>query len=69
MNEFPRILKELRQDKGLTQLQLAQALGFKSDAIINRWERGERKPDIGNLILIANFFKVSIDFLVGRENY
>ena len=67
MNEFPKILKELRLEKELTQLQLAIKLGFKSDAIINRWEKGTRRPDIDNLRLLSKFFGVTIDDLIGNE--
>lgn len=67
MDDFPRILKELRQDKGLNQLQLANALGFKRETTINQWEKGKRMPDIVNLKLLSKFFNVSIDYLVGNE--
>ena len=66
--EFAKILKELRTDKELTQLQLAKALGFNSHAVIANWESGRQMPDIENLKLLSKFFKVSIDYLVGNEN-
>ena len=64
---FAQRLKELRQEKPLTQTQLAEALNYKSYTIITHWESGNIVPDIENLIVLANFFKVSIDYLVGRE--
>ena len=68
MESFAQKLRELREEKGLTQLQLAQKLGFKSYNVISNWEGGKRMPDIENLKLIAKFFGVSIDYLVGLED-
>ena len=67
MNEFPKILKELRLERGLTQVQLSAALGFKALSVVANWEAGYRTPDIHNLKLLSKFFNVSIDYLVGNE--
>ena len=67
MDKFPKILKYLREEKELTQVELAQKLGYKTHNTIGLWENGRRVPDIENFILIANFFDVTIDYLVGRE--
>ncbi|MCL2229423.1 MAG: helix-turn-helix domain-containing protein [Firmicutes bacterium] len=67
MHKFPQVLKELRQEHDLTQTQLAEKLGYRGATVISNWELGERTPDLENLIAIANFFKVSLDDLVGRE--
>lgn len=60
-------LKELRVNQNLTQSDVAVALGFTSQAIAN-YEKGKREPRIQELITLANFFNVSIDYLVGRTN-
>jgi len=67
MHKLPQILKELREEKGLTQTQLANHLGYKSPVTVNQWETGKRTPELDNLIAIAKFFDVTIDYLVGVE--
>jgi len=67
MNTFAKILRELRDEKGLTQVQLAKELKFGTYTVITNWESGKRMPDIENLKMLADYFKVSIDYLVGRE--
>ncbi len=66
-NKFGVILKELREDKNLGQVELAKSLQV-SKGIISLWENGLREPKLTNLITIARFFNVSIDFLAGLEN-
>ena len=67
MEKFPEILKELREEKNLSQKGLAGKLGFKNQTVIANWETGSRMPDIINLIKLAKFFNVTIDYLVGLE--
>ena len=66
-NIFGERLKELRTEKELGQVELAQALNL-SKGIISLWENGLREPKLSNLITLARFFDVSIDFLAGIEN-
>lgn len=63
-NKFKDILKELRLDKGLGQVELAKLLGV-SKGVISLWENGLREPGMYSLITIAKFFKISLDDLVG----
>lgn len=58
-------IKKLRTDRKLTQKQLGEALGFTNRTII-RWEQGEGEPGISELKLLARFFGVSIDQLIGE---
>lgn len=67
MATFTERLKELRKKNKLTQEELAKALGVSRGAYAS-WENGRRKPDFLQLSNIANFFDVSIDYLVGRVN-
>lgn len=60
-------LKELREERNLSQLHLAQLTKIKQ-ANISRWESGLNIPNINDLWLLANFFDVTIDYLVGRED-
>lgn len=58
-------IKKLRSDRKLTQKQLGAALGFTNRTII-RWEQGEGEPGIAELKVLARFFGVSIDQLIGE---
>ena len=61
---FAERLKELRTEKDVGQVELADKLGV-SKAIISMWENGLREPKLSNLILLAEYFGVSIDYLAG----
>lgn len=67
MNEFGERLKELRKEMGLGQIALAQKLGV-GKLVISLWETGACEPTLSNLVKIATFFGVSIDYLVGLED-
>ncbi len=60
-------LIELRKSKGLTQKNLADYLGI-APVSWQRFEYGTAKPKLENIISIADFFDVSIDYLVGRTD-
>jgi transcriptional regulator with XRE-family HTH domain len=60
-------LKELRKKKGLTQLRLAMELNMTQNTI-SRYETGEREADYKTLILFADYFGVSIDYLLERTD-
>ena len=66
-NMFCERLKELRLEKGVGQVELATKINV-SKGIISLWENGLREPKLSNLIVLARFFEVSIDYLVGLEN-
>ena len=66
-NIFCERLKELRIEKGVGQVELATKINVSKD-IISLWENGLREPKLSNLIVLARFFEVSIDYLVGIEN-
>ena len=66
-NMFGERLKELRQEKGVGQVELAKCLDV-SKGIISLWENGLREPTMSSLIVLAKFFNVTIDYLVGLEN-
>lgn len=65
MKKFAQRLKELREYYGMTQAEVAECLNFSSAAISN-YECGVREPGIEELILLADFFQVSLDYFVGR---
>jgi len=58
-------LKELRKKKGISQLRLATELNTTQNTI-SRYETGEREPGIDELTKIADYFNISVDYLIGR---
>lgn len=60
-------LKELRKQQNITQLKLAMDLGVNQNTI-SRYETGEHEADYKTLILIADYFNVSIDYLLERTD-
>ena len=60
-------IQELRTSAGLTQRELAEQIGVKNYTVAN-WEQNRTEPSIKDLIDLANFFEVSVDYLIGREN-
>ena len=60
-------LKELRESRGLTQKEVAEIIGY-SEISYARYEKGEREPDISTLCKLAEYFNVTVDYLIGRGN-
>lgn len=60
-------LKQIRQKKGISQLKLAMDLHTNQNTI-SRYETGEREPGINELIKIADYFNISIDYLLERTD-
>ena len=60
-------LKLLRKQKHMSQLSLAMKLNT-TQMSISRYETGKREPDLKTLILIADFFDVSVDYLLERTD-
>lgn len=58
-------LKEIRESKGISQRQAALALNL-SPTVYNRYENGLREPPNALLLVIADYFGVSVDELLGR---
>jgi transcriptional regulator with XRE-family HTH domain len=61
--ELERRLAELRKEKNVSQEELAEKL-YVSRQTISNWERGKTYPDINSLLLMANYFDVSLDHLI-----
>lgn len=60
-------LKEFRESLKLSQEELADKIGT-SQRNIGRWENGENQPGYSQLVLLADFFGCSLDYLVGRSD-
>lgn len=63
---FNERLKELREEQGLLQADLAKILSV-SKSTVSDWEIGRNQPSYDMLIDIARYFDVSIDYLLGNE--
>ena len=66
MSIFAERLRELRTDKNLSMKQLAKLINV-TDAAISNWENDINEPQITYLKIIAEFFGVSADYLIGLE--
>ena len=60
-------LKEVRKSKGFSQLKMAMDLNTNQNTI-SRYETGEREPSINELIKIADYFNISVDYLLERTD-
>lgn len=60
-------LREIRKAKGISQLKLAMDLHTNQNTI-SRYETGEREPGIVELIAIADYFNISVDYLLERTD-
>lgn len=59
-------IKDIRTRKGLTQAEVASALGVSS-VVYSRYETGSRQPSIDMLIQMADIFGVTVDYLLDRQ--
>ncbi|TKI81157.1 helix-turn-helix transcriptional regulator [Bacillus mycoides] len=64
MINFGEVLKRLRKSRDLTQEQLAEQLNLTRSQIEN-WETNRYEPDISTLVLLASYFNVSVNMLIG----
>lgn len=59
-------IKDIRARKGLTQAEVASALGV-SPVVYSRYETGSRQPSIDMLVQMSDIFGVTVDYLLGRR--
>ena len=71
MNDItPKILEELRENKGWSKTEVARRLGIKTVSTYANWEYGIRTPDKDMLSRIADLYSVSTDYLInGKEKF
>jgi len=65
--DFKEHLKKVRKDLKYTQKQVAMGIG-STERNYQDWEYGRNKPGFDSLIALADFFDVSLDYLVGRSD-
>lgn len=64
---FEEIIKDLRLNRGLNQVELAKEL-FVTKQCVSNWENGNIIPSVEMLIKIAKYFSVSTDYLLGLDD-
>ena len=64
--QFQR-LRDLREDKDMKQTEISEILGIQQ-TVYSRYERGVRTIPIEHLLVLADFYGTSTDFLLGRTN-
>ena len=64
---FPERLKELRKEKGMTQIELAAALGVSSGTVA-MWETGKRKPSLERMDRLTDVFDKRLDYILGTSD-
>ena len=59
-------LKQLREDAHLSQAALGKKIGVKQSSV-GMWESGRNYPELSAVIALADYFNVSVDYLLGRD--
>ena len=65
--DYQRRLRDLREDHDKTQQEIADVLGT-SQTMYARYERGANELPIRHLVRLADYYRVSTDYILGREN-
>ncbi len=65
MRDFSEVLKDLRSERKISQKALGELLGI-TDRNIRFYENGSHRPDFDGLLILADYFQVSLDYLAGR---
>lgn len=65
--DFPRVIKLLRKERGLRQKEAAEQMGV-AQALLSHYENGKRECGLDFLVRAADFYGVSVDYLLGRTN-
>lgn len=60
-------LRDLREDRDLNQTEVARLL-FTSQTVYSRYERGYQTIPVEHLLILADFYGVSVDYILGRTN-
>lgn len=66
MNNYGKNFQEQREFAKLSQNQLSKLTGIKQQNI-SRWENNETEPSITNCVILADFYGITLDELIGRE--
>ena len=61
-------LKSLMKEENVNQVQLSKGIGVAQSAV-SAWLSGKKEPSINSLWLLADFFNVDVDVLIGRKDF
>lgn len=64
---YGKRLKELREERGISMMALAKAIGV-SDTAVCKWENQDSEPKLSYIIKLADYFNCTADFLIGRSD-
>lgn len=67
MENFGKLLKELRSEKGISQAKLAEDTQITQSSIA-RWELNKTEPQLSEIKILAIYFDVTADYLLGLED-
>ena len=65
---FKDRLRELRIERGVTQEEVGKVVNTSKMAV-SHWEKGHSEPSIAQLILLTEYFGVSADYLIGKNDF
>ncbi len=65
---FAERLQELMKEQGLNQVALSEKIGIRQNTI-SAWLLKKKMPNISSLWVVADYFGVDVDFLIGRKEY
>lgn len=68
MVTFSTRLRELRNERGVSQQELGKLVNMSKMAV-SHWESGHSEPSISQLILLSDFFEVTVDYLIGKTDF
>ena len=60
-------LRELREEKNMDQIDLAEEVGI-GNTVLSNYELSKREPDFENLVILCDYFQVTADYLLGRTD-
>lgn len=66
MKTYSEIIRELREDRDLTQTQIAEVLGT-TQQVYSRYEKGENEIPVRHIITLCKFYNVSADYMLGLK--
>lgn len=64
--EYIERIKDLMNEERISQAELARSVGISQSAVCN-WMNGKKEPSIDSLWRLADFFDVSVDYIIGRK--
>ena len=67
VDKFGKTLKKLREDRNISAIKFSEDLSIHRGTLSN-WETGKRTPDSQTLLKIADYFNVTVDYLLGNTD-